>query len=79
MLSERDKDLGAWEEDEPQHLTEEHCEVDDDAVYDQAASLYASDSIEIEYGGVTSEADEGTWVQAWVWVAKEEEGADDAP
>lgn len=69
------QDLGAWEEDEPQHLTAGHCEVDDDEVYDRAESLYASNSIQIEHGGVTSEADGGTWVQAWVWV-EDEEGED---
>jgi len=35
-----------------------------------ANSLHASDDIEIDDVAGTSEADNGTWVQAWVWVPR---------
>ncbi len=38
-----------------------------------AVDLHATDEIEIDDEGVgTSASDEGTWVQAWVWVSREE-------
>jgi hypothetical protein len=34
----------------------------------EAASMYASNEIEIDDDAGTSPSDYGTWVQAWVWV-----------
>lgn len=39
----------------------------------RARELYASESIEIDADAQLSEADDGTWVQAWVWVPAEGE------
>jgi hypothetical protein len=38
------------------------------AVNQVAADTYVSDEIEIDSDAGTSPSDEGTWVQAWVWV-----------
>jgi DnaJ-class molecular chaperone len=34
----------------------------------EAASMHCSDDIEIDSDAGTSPSDDGTWVQAWVWV-----------
>lgn len=36
-----------------------------------ARALYASEDVEIEEDAEVSVADDGVWVQAWVWVPKE--------
>lgn len=36
----------------------------------QAREMYASDDITIDLDPVVSPGDDGTWVQAWVWVPK---------
>lgn len=38
------------------------------ALIAQASKLYADDECEIDDDAGTSQADTGTWVQAWVWV-----------
>lgn len=48
----------------------------DAALLDAARDRYAlgsNDDVEIDDGAVTSVGDGGTWVQAWVWIANEEE------
>jgi hypothetical protein len=40
----------------------------------RAQAEHGSDDIEIADPPVTSRADEGSWVLAWVWVANDEEG-----
>lgn len=54
--------------------------TDDQALIDAARERYvdSSDDIEIDPFPLISEADEGTWVSAWVWVpGGDEEGNDD--
>lgn len=41
-----------------------------------ARDEYGSDDIEIDDDAGTSSADDGTWVQAWVWLPKEDSNAD---
>jgi hypothetical protein len=41
-----------------------------DELRTQAEALYGSDELEIDDVAGTSEAEFGTWVQAWVWVPK---------
>jgi hypothetical protein len=36
-----------------------------------ARSLYGSDDIEVDGDAKVSRANDGVWVQAWVWVPKE--------
>jgi hypothetical protein len=43
-----------------------------------ARDLYQTDECEIDDDASTSEADEGYWVQAWVWVSTANEEGDDA-
>lgn len=50
---------------------------DAEAIREEARAVYASpsnDDIEIDEGAVLSPGDSGTWVQAWVWVAKNRDG-----
>jgi hypothetical protein len=50
--------------------------IADAALVEAARDRYAlgsSDSIEIDDGALTSVGDEGTWVQAWVWMEHEED------
>lgn len=44
----------------------------DSDLREQAHDLYGTDEVEIDDEAATSEADNGTWVQAWVWVSNEE-------
>jgi hypothetical protein len=47
----------------------------DDEEIDRAREEYAQgsdDDIEIDDGAASSVADDGVWVQAWVWLANEE-------
>ena len=39
----------------------------------RARGQYQSDDIQIDDDAVLSKADEGVWVQAWVWLGKAEE------
>lgn len=39
-----------------------------------ARDLYACDDIAIDDGAAISETESGTWVAAWVWVAKADGG-----
>lgn len=46
------------------------------ALINRARELYADksdDNIEIDSNAQLSETDNGTWVQAWVWVPKDDE------
>jgi nucleoside 2-deoxyribosyltransferase len=36
-------------------------------------ALGSNDDVEIDDGALTSQADEGTWVQAWVWLRDEQD------
>lgn len=36
-----------------------------------AREQYGSDDVEVDHNALASDADHGTWVQAWVWVPKE--------
>lgn len=40
-------------------------------------ALGSDDDIEVDDGALTSQADNGTWVQAWVWLRKEEDEEDE--
>lgn len=44
-----------------------------EAERNQARKLYQTDDIQIDDDAKASRADEGIWVQAWVWVPKEGE------
>lgn len=55
-----------------------NCETECKALIEVARATYGSDEIEIDdeasisrSPGKAEGADEGTWVQAWVWVANE--------
>lgn len=41
----------------------------------QAREMYESESIQIDADAKLSEATDGIWVQAWVWVPTEEQSA----
>lgn len=43
----------------------------------EAIQLHASDVIQIDSDASISHADNGTWVQAWVWVPGEQDGHDE--
>jgi hypothetical protein len=43
----------------------------------EAITLHASDVIQIDSDAAVSHADNGTWVQAWVWVPGEQDGRGD--
>lgn len=45
----------------------------DEAAIARAEDDYCNDDIEIDPDCFLSHADDGTWVGAWVWVAKEHE------
>lgn len=42
--------------------------VTDDEIIAKARDIYAMDNIEIDGDPPLSKADDGAWVQAWVWV-----------
>lgn len=44
---------------------------------ERARELHQDEDTEIDDNASTSEADGGTWVQAWVWVPNDEESDDD--
>ena len=44
----------------------------DAEVIAKAKELYQNDDCEIDTGALTSEADNGIWVQAWVWIPNSE-------
>jgi hypothetical protein len=46
--------------------------VADERYRDAAANLWSDDELEIDQDATVSEGDGGAWVQAWVWVSKEE-------
>lgn len=51
----------------------------DDALLEAARETYAlgsNDDVEIDTGAMTSIEDEGTWVQAWVWMRHKEPDED---
>jgi hypothetical protein len=53
--------------------------VADGGLIEAARDRYAlgsSDNIEIDDGALTSIGDEGTWVQAWVWMEHEDDEDD---
>jgi hypothetical protein len=39
---------------------------------EKARERYGSDSVQVDEDADFSESDEGTWVQAWVWVPAED-------
>ena len=41
-------------------------------IIDYAVDRYTTEDIEIDHDPKLSDADEGCWVQAWVWVPYEE-------
>ena len=41
---------------------------------EEARAVYGSDEVEIDDVALTSVSDEGVWVQAWVWLPKDEDG-----
>lgn len=52
-------------------------EVADEGLRSEAAALYASDEIEIDDQAVgVSHADDGSWVNAWVWVPHDDDEED---
>lgn len=48
----------------------------DPALRDRAVAEYATDEIEIDDVAYISQANDGTWVSAWVWVPNEDEDDD---
>lgn len=44
-----------------------------DELIDAATEKYGSTDIEIDYNAEVSKADDGFWVQAWVWLGDEDE------
>lgn len=46
-------------------MSTEHATRDE---IDEARSLYERDDVNIDDDALVSRADEGVWVQAWVWV-----------
>jgi hypothetical protein len=46
------------------------------AQIDQARAVHQSDEVQIDNDALTSHAGNGIWVQAWVWLPKEEGDAD---
>lgn len=58
----------AWE-----LMTNANAAVASPGLRDLADELYGDDECEIDDEGAgTSSSDDGTWVQAWVWVSKED-------
>ncbi len=51
--------------------------VADPALREAANDAYGTDDIEIDDEPATSEADNGVWVAAWVWIANVEESEDE--
>jgi hypothetical protein len=47
--------------------------IADPALQEQAMMRYSTDDIEIDDEAATSEADNGTWVAAWVWIARDDD------
>lgn len=39
---------------------------------DIARALYAGEDIQIDENALISEGEDGSWVQAWVWVSNED-------
>ena len=53
-------------------------EVADEGLCDEARALYGSDEIEVDDQSVgVSHADDGSWVNAWLWVPNAEEDEDE--
>lgn len=48
-----------------------------EALIEQARDEHGTDDLEIDDDASTSPAEDGTWVQAWVWLAGGEEEEDD--
>lgn len=44
-------------------------------IIEKAREMYGSTEVEIDNSPILSVCDEGAWVQAWVWVPKEDEDA----
>lgn len=42
-----------------------------------AQELHGSDEVEIDDDAMTSHGDDGTWVQAWVWIPKVSDDVED--
>jgi len=57
-------------------LTPDEEQARCDAI-DQARSEYGSDEIQIDDDADTSRADDGTWVQGWLWIADPETEGDE--
>lgn len=43
----------------------------DEALREKAVAKYASDDVEIDDTAYVSEADNGAWVSAWVWIPED--------
>lgn len=39
---------------------------------EQARAVYQNDDVQIDDDALTSHTDDGVWVQAWVWLPKED-------
>lgn len=48
----------------------------DEELIARAKELYQNDDCEVDTGALTSEADDGIWVQAWVWVPNKDTESD---
>jgi hypothetical protein len=47
--------------------------MNDEDIISQAQAMYCDDDIEIDDEPKLSHAEQGCWVQAWVWVPLDEE------
>lgn len=59
-----------------QVLADPAARATDDEI-NEARELYGTDDCEIDDGALKSVADEGLWVQAWVWLARPADDGDD--
>jgi hypothetical protein len=59
------------EADQPEHCASDDCPRLD--LIQRARDEYASDDLEIDDNAVVSTGEDGSWVQAWVWVREEAE------
>lgn len=47
-------------------------DIASDDLIERARALHCTDEINVDFGAKISAADEGTWVQGWLWVPDEE-------
>jgi hypothetical protein len=46
--------------------------MDNEKIVEKARETHCDDNLEIDEGAAISHADDGAWVQAWVWVSYDE-------